>query len=238
MGRHSTANFTKLFDQLARTHSRGPVFTDFLDYALQMFNWAGKADFSELESKYKLDGMQIMAAMLQEFSIVADNNGVGFYDALGDLFMEYLSSDRSGQFFTPPDICNMMAALIVGDNPPDGTSVCDPTCGSGRTLLAAAKVNRRMRFYGADLDIVCCKMSVLNLLLNSMEGEIAWMNSLSMEHWKSWHIGKVLGPGGHYIPYYYESGPGETHFIERLKNTLQTNGEDIKVDKKNQLMLF
>lgn len=78
------------------------------------------------------------------------------------------------------------------------------------------------------------------------------MNSLSMEHWKSWHIRTVFNGVGR-LPYYITSGPGETHFVTRLRNSVQevqqsysveecdaTNDtkEIIKLGKKNQLFLF
>ncbi|HTM67308.1 MAG TPA: N-6 DNA methylase, partial [Flavipsychrobacter sp.] len=102
-----------------------------------------------------------------------------------------------------------------------GKDICDPTCGSGRMLLAAAKINRRLNYYGADVDLTCCKMTVLNMLVNSLPGEIAWMNTLSNEHWKSWHIRLVRNAQNFYIPYYFTSGAGETNFIERLHKSRQ-----------------
>ena len=77
-----------------------------------------------------------------------ENGGQGMYDALGDLFMEYLSFGKNGQFFTPQPICDAMCLMTL-ETPEDGKTVCDPTCGSGRMLLGAAKINRKMIFFGA-----------------------------------------------------------------------------------------
>lgn len=254
----ATAQFKKLFESLAYTQDYATVFSDFLEYALLMLRWDKKADdFRELERRWtKPDDHRKFAEMLDMFSIAADNDGEGFYDVLGDLFMDLVSHGRNGQFFTPTPVCEMMAAINLGDAPQDGQTVCDPTCGSGRTLLAAAKRNRKMIFYGADIDLNCCRMTVLNMLLNTMEGEVAWMDTLRMEHWRSWHIKRVMNGTGYYLPYYSISGPGETHFIQRLKNSFeemaapaaepsqpvakQVPNEEpmIIVGKKNQLSLF
>ena len=66
--------------------------------------------------------------------------------------------------------------------------IFDPACGSGRMLLAAAKVNRFAKFYGADVDANCAKMAVINLCLNNMYGEIAWMNTLTNQYFGGWKI--------------------------------------------------
>jgi hypothetical protein len=47
--------------------------------------------------------------------------------------------------------------------------------------MAAAKINRNAYFYGADIDRNCCMMCLINMCLNGMLGEVAWMNSLSNE---------------------------------------------------------
>lgn len=97
----------------------------------------------------------------------------------------------------------MLAIMNIGESSQQGQTVCDPTCGSGRMLLAAAKINRYMRFYGADLDITCCKMALINTLLNSLQGEIAHMNTLSNEFYRGFKTGTVF-VGTHHYPLYTE----------------------------------
>ena len=70
--------------------------------------------------------------------------------------------------------------------------IVDPACGSGRMLMAMAKVNRFARFYGADVDANCAKMAVINLCLNSMYGEIAWMNTLTNQYFGGWKIVRAI----------------------------------------------
>ena len=246
--------FRKNFESLSMHRSYSETFNDFLDFALYMLNpFKDEGAYKEVEhvdKKYKNEEAKYMAGMFEAWTHASDNDGAGFYDALGDIFMELLSYGKNGQFFTPQPICDMMAQLTYGEDLEEGKSVNDPACGSGRTLLAIAKLQRRLKFYGADVDLTCCKMTVLNMLVNSMPGEVAWMNTLTMEHYRSWHIRLIRNEDNFYIPYYYCTGSGETNFIQRLENTIQEqpqeqppseiilNPQQMKRRTMNQLNLF
>lgn len=212
-------NFLKVFEQLSYRHSYSDTFSNFLDFALYMLTIEKSPE--DIETMKRLESIytdqkeaQLMAQLFLDFQLASDNDGNGFYDVLGDLFMDLVSHGRNGQFFTPQPVCDMMARMNYGEDLTDGKTVCDPACGSARMLLAMAKQNRNLIFYGADNDITCCKMAVLNMVVNTMQGEIAWMNSLTMEHYKSWHIKRFLNDT-HYLPYFFTTGKNETQFIQR-----------------------
>lgn len=69
-----------------------------------------------------------------------------------------------------------MMANMIGQGDGD---VYDPVCGSGRTLLSAAKLNRLRLFVGQDLDLRCVKMTAINLAINGLRGRVIWGNTLS-----------------------------------------------------------
>ena len=46
----------------------------------------------------------------------------------------------------------------------------------------------RLFCYGSDIDLICVKMTVVNLMMNSVPSEVTWMNTLTMQHWRSYHI--------------------------------------------------
>lgn len=254
-------DFEGELNELSRRNSHSTVFNNFLDYALWVFNLSKTNEDDEaIMKQIGKESAENYARMLLAFSILADNNGIGFRDVLGDLFMDYVSHGNNGQYFTPDPICEMMSQITQGD-PIEfaGKSVCDPSCGSGRMLLAtgkraAEKGVRNVRFFGCDIDPICCKMAVLNMLINTMCGEIAHMNTLSMEHWKSWHISRVLLDNGYWMPTYRVSGPGETDFVQRLQSSMQNIPQALdmpamvmdagsldpsyKTDKRGQLFLF
>lgn len=180
-------DFARALNDFTYKHGQSTTFIDFLDYTLLAMKWwEPNRDFSYFEKKYGILYSRF-ADMLISLSEVSDNGGEGLTDALGDLFMELVSGGRNGQFFTPENICNMMSEMTIPEVK-DNQSVLDPACGSGRMLLAAAKRNRNAFFFGCDNDITCCKMAVINLVLNTLQGEIALMDSLNMEYTKSWEI--------------------------------------------------
>ncbi|WP_392448019.1 N-6 DNA methylase [Capnocytophaga canis] len=116
-----------------------------------------------------------------------------YYDALGDLFMAKVSSSNDGkgrndQYFTPQCVSDLMAQINNSATLQDGQTVCDPCCGSGRFLLSVAKINPNLFFCGSDIDHLCVKMSVVNLALNGLDGEIVWGNPLTFEGWKVYQI--------------------------------------------------
>lgn len=174
--------FGNLLERLAYTKSYPDAFSLFLDFALLPFNLEPTPEEKERFQKLTDEDKRTLLAMLSCFGIITDNNGEGFKDALGDLFMEHVSHGNNGQFFTPEPLCQFMSLATGVDELKPGQSMCDPTCGSGRMLLAAAKIaaekgNRNIWLYGSDLDLTCCKMAALNMLVNSMQGEIAHMNT-------------------------------------------------------------
>ena len=204
-------NFCHSLQQLAFGHGHWQVFQDFLDYALLMLKWwdLKAANFAELEKRYtdKKEHVLFFEAYLA-LGEIAEHNGTGFHDPFGDYFMEHFYNSHVGHFFTPQTICDMIAHMQIGPNLQDNARVADPCCGSGRLLLSAAKINRNALFYAADIDLTCCKMTVINCLLNTLCGEVAWMDSLANKHWRRWQLKKVMSGSGHYLPYYIETGAG------------------------------
>lgn len=125
----------------------------------------------------------------------------GWTDPLGTTFEEVLGrhdASRKGQFFTPPTICELMAEITVSGLNASAKHPCgafgnrhiaaDPTCGSGRNLLAvAAKFDGRPRselpyFVGEDIDPLCCKMCAINLMMHGVPGEVVCHNTLAAPH--------------------------------------------------------
>ena len=190
--------------EISRNQSIWTVFNDFLDYSMLMMRWWDiKAEnFIELEKKYPKHHAQLFAEAYFSMADMADGDGAGFKDPFGNFFMEHLSNNYKGQFFTPESVCEIIAKMQIGTELPDKATVADPCCGSGRLLLAAAKINRKALFYGMDVDLTCCKMTVINFMLNTLAGEVTWMNTITQERWKCWNIKKVMDGAGRYLPFY------------------------------------
>ncbi len=104
-------------------------------------------------------------------------------DVLGECYELNFCRKGSGQFFTPWHVCLMMAQML-GEKPTEQEEplrILDPSCGSGRTLLAGTKVfGNRQNYYGIDIDHVCVKMTAINLFLNGVfHGEVLCADALS-----------------------------------------------------------
>ena len=86
-------------------------------------------------------------------------------DFLGRAYEELdLGDVKKGQFFTPMNICDMMAQITVdGENKSFPVNVLDPCVGSGRMLLSAYRVlGFKGFFFGCEIDRLVYKIAVMN----------------------------------------------------------------------------
>jgi hypothetical protein len=187
--------FVQVMDQLTRRYGVSAVFSDLLFMMVCTFSHGQmEKEYLETIGRYDKKEIPLFPEAFAALVIEMTGAGEGMIDVLGDYFEQHISHGHNGQFFTPQPICDMMARM---QNPPRALDrIHDPACGSGRMLMAMAKLNRWARFYGADNDRNCALMTVVNMTLNAMYGEVAWMNSLSQQ----WYGGWVIEPTIHCCP--------------------------------------
>ena len=86
---------------------------------------------------------------------------------------------------TPESVCELMARMTVEDAAESGANerrkVFDSCCGSGRLLLAAAKIQPHWEYFGQDIDLRCVRMTAINLALRNLYGYVIWGNTLANE---------------------------------------------------------
>lgn len=183
--------FAQIMDKLCIRYGAYSVFSDFLSMCICAFSHgAMEEEYLNIVRKYHKPEAYALSEALGALVIEMTGDGDGMIDVLGQYFEENMSHGKNGQFFSPQPVCDMMARM---NNPlGNGERVLDPACGSGRMLMGYAKVNRFARFYGADNDANCARMTVINLYLNTMYGEVAWMNSLSNQYYGGWKIEPTL----------------------------------------------
>lgn len=200
----------KEFERFAYGQSLSSAFTDLLDWTLLPF----KVHDNVEGQKQALETYQSHAKATQLVTLLTliGDGSEEFCDPLGELYQQAISSGNNGQFWTPEHMCDMMTAITIGKSLDDNQTVCDPACGSGRMLLSAGKINRKALFYAADLDITCCKMTLVNMLLNSLHGEVAHMNTLSNDFYKGYKVSTTL-INGYHMPYYIEFDQPELSYI-------------------------
>ena len=130
--------------------------------------------------------------------MVADEMDNGrFFDLFGHLYeqMFLLKSKASsnGQFFTPDDLCRLMADITESENEEEEVKsglirVNDCACGSARTLLAhfMAKTSKdhslagKYYYEAADIDLPTCKMAACNMMIHGMQGKVVCQDQLSL----------------------------------------------------------
>lgn len=189
------------FERFVCGQSLHAAFTELLDWALLPFKKFDTA--AEQTNAFEIFRNHSKVNQLKELVTMIGDLSEGFSDPLGELYMHTISNGYNGQFFTPEPICDMMASMSIGTNSFPGQTVYDCACGSGRMLLAAAKINRHLLLYGADIDLTCVKMTLLNMLLNSLQGEVAHMDSLANRFYTGYEVCTTV-VSGHHIPYYIE----------------------------------
>lgn len=197
-------NFEKELLILGRRFDLSRVFNDLLTMGmcsvhqiniasrLQQKDEANEALYMQTIKPYSKEELLSFGKILAEYQL-------GIYkrpysDMLGGFFTEHITQGHNGQFFTPDSVCELMARTLGADESVTGQRVYDPACGSGRLMLAFAKVSPDNHFFANDVSMTCAKMTSLNFMFNGLRGEVACMNTLSMEWISGWRVNTpVLG---------------------------------------------
>jgi len=174
--------FGDLLQSFTHRYDLRPVFDDFLTLALCAVSHnpsTGKSHYEDLYMEtiapYAKDELRhifpkMLAMLILEMEERVDSGSGN--DVLGETYEQNFCRKNSGQFFTPWHVCEMMSAITVGNADTEADRplhIIDPTCGSGRMLMAGAKrLGWRHEYYGIDIDHTCVKMTVLNLFLNGI----------------------------------------------------------------------
>lgn len=184
--------FGEYLEDISRKHGRAKVFDDFLQIIVCCLSM-GRAEelYFKTIKPYSKEELNLFSQAFAALIMQMDNAPLD--DPFGDYFEEFLSDGKNGQFFTPVHVCDIMTQLTTAVKPLEerkngDVRVYDPTCGSGRLLLTAAKQDREQFFIGVDISYTCCLMTIINLCLNSLNGEVLHMNTLSLNCWHHWCI--------------------------------------------------
>lgn len=194
---HDVAVWLKKFESSALyRHDAGRLFDDWLELVLCMLaNQKQEERYLATAKRYTRDELNVMAELFAILIVIHEDKApaLGWYDALGEIYQHLAGrakASRMGQFFTPMELCEVIARITLGDEP-QGESMTDPACGSGRLLLAGHARHRKLRLItGADLDPMCAKMCAVNFWLHGIRGEVACMDSLELK----WHHAYVTHP--------------------------------------------
>lgn len=205
------SSFQSCMLRLEQITGSGRAFSDFLDMVISALQLGAAEDrYLEIIRRYDKPQASLFAQAFAALVIEMTGDGSGLVDVLGEYFMVNISRGHNGQYFTPQPICNMMSGIIRAGG--SGRRVADPACGSGRMLLAAARYDRSLLFFGADITRECAQMAAINLCLNGLFGEIAWMDTLANKFYGGWRID--LHEGG--VPYLRSISEEQSMMVLRL----------------------
>ena len=203
--RHFTAKdeyekeFEKIMDKLTYNRMKWEVWADLIYMMAAALSNALDPDSSRREKREKeylecvrrCGGAELPA---KAFGIVVNALEANpDQDFLGSIYMRLeLGSHWHGQFFTPYNLCHLMAEIQMEELPEkiekDGwVSVCDPCIGGGAMLVAAASKARimginyqhSMLFVGQDIDRIAGMMAYIQMSLLGMPGYIVIADTLS-----------------------------------------------------------
>ena len=220
------ADFKKTFRELAPYKHRYEVFKDFVTMAAcSLHNAVHKDETREQEylriiGQYKPDDQKAFPKLLAQLVAALDEEP---RDVLGPLYMELeIASKDQGQFFTPPDLSEMMARLTFApemeklETQPFITAG-EPAAGAGGMILALVKVmtqaghdpSRKLWVQAIDVERLAALMCYIQLSLWNVPAEVIVGNTLS------WDIREVW-----YTP---------AHHLGMWKHRLRRNGETLEV---------
>ena len=149
--------------------------------------------FKNVVSKYSAQEVQVFLKIFAE--IVNQLEAEPEQDFLGDLYMQLdLGSHWHGQFFTPYNVCVMMADLQcpneISLDEAKAVTITDCACGGGALLIASAHSYRKKMaeiglnaqdfvcLYAQDLSLTTALMCYIQISLQGYAGKVKIGDSL------------------------------------------------------------
>lgn len=236
-------NFTKQFIHFTRHKTFSQTFADFLEIILCALSLGQQEEryfevlkrYDEIEIKEQIPS--VFAALQIEYLKNVDECG-GWCDPLGEMFEEWGSRTGHkwlGQFFTPKSLSDLCAKITIkSDEINDRKTFNDPACGSGRMLIAAARMSPSMNLHGfyigQDIDRTCAMMSAVNFFYHGMSGVVIHGDTLALKAWGGWRIRPLLARID------WLSSEQCMSYLLTSKNTIEK--KNVNIDTNNQISLF
>ena len=200
----SEREFKKVLESIDYSKNRYNVFCDWLLCTALAFAQISHFDqdrekrYLDTIGKYKDEKDRQKFAELAAITANAFTlgNGPDFKDFLGNIYMICgFGSNAQGQFFTPYNVCQCMAGMLVQEPEEGKIFTCsDPAVGGGALPIAYAEalynkgVNYQQYSYFECWDISqnsCC-ISMIQMSILGMPATIVRGNSLTLEVYEVW----------------------------------------------------
>lgn len=179
------------------------ALNDFCDFLLDLFSVEAFKNDSKGFLKWQQERLQakphfgfLTLAWIDDVSRAMERGE--WLDVFGVLYENmYLTSgkaSRTGQFFTPESVSDLMSNIIGSKKNEassvkiDGYKVNDCAAGSGRLLLShymdVSKTDhsagRPYCYIAQDSDPLACKMCALNMMIHGMNGRVICQDTLTL----------------------------------------------------------
>jgi type I restriction-modification system DNA methylase subunit len=198
------ADFKQIFRQLAPYKHRYEVFKDFVTMAACSLHNAVHKDaareeeYQRIVGQYKPDDQRVFGKLLARLVAALEHEP---RDVLGPLYMELeIASKDQGQFFSPPDLSEMMARMTFApeldklETQPFITAG-EPAAGAGGMILALTKVLiqaghdplRTLWVQAIDVERLAALMCYIQLSLWNVPAEVIVGNTLSWDIREVWY---------------------------------------------------
>lgn len=176
--------------------------------AITFSNAVDKAQYDKREERYlqivrayEREEVNIFPQILGEVVMALEEH---FGDVLGRTFHDLeLHNKWAGQFFSPDAICQMMAAMTVGDSADLRERIAargfitaqEPAVGSGAMVIALARAMREaginyqehLHVTAIDVDPKCAHMAYVQFTLLHIPAIVIHGNTLSLEEYGRWY---------------------------------------------------
>lgn len=203
--------FIKLLSDIDNSKSNTEKFRDLCEAAycgLAKLMAPSKERADQLEARYMMiegrykEGVELRALFGKLIGIAWNATMEGGIDFLGEVSGQLGSLDEDrGQFFTPYEVCRMMAKITIGDYPAyidqhGYFTMSDPAVGAGALILATADEltalgydTLHMLVYAVDVSALAFYMCYLQLTWRGVPAYVERGNSLSLETFEgAWTI--------------------------------------------------
>lgn len=199
-------DFKEIFDELSQKYARFSVWEAFIVmFACSLANRVSHPYFNDREELYKKYKDKFSQQEVNKISHLAAITILALseksnQDFLGELYMELgLGNKKSGQFFTPYNVCQLMAEITMSEGDvlkseikeKGYITINDPCCGGGALLIAGANtakerlknskydVNKSVVLFAQDIDFLCALMCYVQLSVLGMPAVVKVGDSLS-----------------------------------------------------------
>lgn len=197
--RDGQVEFQKAFFKLCQTKSAWQAWSDFVEMtAIAISNSCEIREnvkrereerYMSIISQYTKSEQALFPELVGILGHALERNSE--QDFLGEMFMSLeLGSHWHGQFFTPYNLCKMMAKATVESAPEkleEKGWICvhDPACGAGATLIGARNEledkkigGTKVFFVGQDIDRTAAMMCYIQLSLLGCAGYVVIADTL------------------------------------------------------------